>query len=139
MARDNMFNPSIGEVYLMQFSGAHSVQSGWRPGIIFQNNLGNQHSPNVIALPMTSSIKKTKQPTHVLLKAKDAGLRMDSMALCENPECVPKEMVGNYITTLSDSYMKKIAVASLLATSAISYLDKESMLDAWEKASLLNM
>ena len=132
MARDNMFNPSIGEIYLMQFSGAHSVQSGWRPGIIFQNNMGNQHSPNVIALPLTS-------PTHVLLKAKDTGLRMDSMALCENPECVPKEMVGNYITTLSDSYMKKIAVASLLATSAISYLDKESMLDAWEKASLLNM
>lgn len=56
--------PQIGEVYLMKFSGSGSEQVGWRPGLVFQNNVGNSHSPNVIALPLTSSIKKTSQPTH---------------------------------------------------------------------------
>jgi len=138
MTQGNEFAPRIGEVYIMRFDGYDSVQHGWRPGIIFQNNTGNQFSPNVIALPLTSSLKKLNQPTHVLIRAKDTGLRMDSMALCENPECVSKEMVGSYITTLPDSYMRKIAVASLLATSAITYLDEDTVLETWQKANALN-
>lgn len=50
--------PQIGEVYLMKFGGSGSEQSGWRPGVVFQNNMGNAYSPNIIALPLTSSLKK---------------------------------------------------------------------------------
>lgn len=50
--------PRIGDVYLMRFAGDASEQTGWRPGLVFQNNIGNVHSPNIIALPLTSSIKK---------------------------------------------------------------------------------
>lgn len=128
----------IGEVYLMQFSGSGSEQSGWRPGIVFQNNVGNAHSPNIIALPLTSSLKKTAQPTHVILPSNDTGLLKDSVALCENPERMSKERVGQYITTLSEEYMKKIAEASLLATSAIAYLDLEALSAIWSKAVTLN-
>ena len=41
--------PVIGDVYLMKFDGTGSEQSGWRPGVVFQNNVGNSHSPNIIA------------------------------------------------------------------------------------------
>lgn len=51
--------PRIGEVYNMYFNGTGSEQSGWRPGVVFQNNIGNSKSPNIIALPLTSSLKKT--------------------------------------------------------------------------------
>lgn len=98
--------PQIGEVYLMKFGGSGSEQSGWRPGVVFQNNMGNAYSPNIIALPLTSSLKKTNQPTHVIIKAADSGLRRDSMVLCENPERMSKERLGQYITTLSEEYMK---------------------------------
>lgn len=131
-------NCKIGEVYMMRFSGVGSAQRGWRPGIVFQNNVGNRFSPNIIALPLTSSIKKTEQPTHVMIRAVDSGLKQDSMALCENPAIISKEFVGEYITTLSDSYMKKITTGYLLATSAISYLDAPSLLDAWKNAAKLN-
>lgn len=130
--------PQIGEVYLMKFGGSGSEQSGWRPGIVFQNNTGNAHSPNIIALPLTSSIKKTNQPTHVVIKASDSGLRKDSMVLCENPERMSKERLGQYITTLSDKYMKQIAEANLLASGAIAYLDIEALLAVWKKAATLN-
>ena len=93
--------PQTGEVYLMKFSGSGSEQVGWRPGLVFQNNVGNSHSPNVIALPLTSSIKKTSQPTHVFVKASDAGLKKDSMVLCENPQRMSKDNVGKYLGKLS--------------------------------------
>lgn len=130
--------PQIGEVYLMNFGGSGSEQSGWRPGVVFQNNAGNRHSPNIIALPMTSSIKKAGQPTHVVVKASDSGLRMDSMVLCENPERMSKERIGQYLTTLSDEYMEQVAEASLLASSVISFLDAEKLLAVWHKAMRLN-
>lgn len=130
--------PQIGEIYMMRFGGSANEQTGWRPGLVFQNNVGNAHSPNIIALPLTSVIKKAKQPTHVVVKASNTGLKMDSMVLCENPERMSKERLGDYITTLSDEYMKEVAEASLLSSSVISYLDIEVLVSIWEKAVALN-
>lgn len=130
--------PQIGEIYMMRFGGSANEQTGWRPGLVFQNNVGNAHSPNIIALPLTSVIKKAKQPTHVVVKANNTGLKMDSMVLCENPERMSKERLGDYITTLSDEYMKEVAEASLLSSSVISYLDIEVLVSIWKKAVALN-
>ena len=132
------WQPKIGEVYVMNFGGSGSEQSGMRPGVVFQNNVGNTYSPNIIALPLTSAIKKTGQPTHVLLKAAETGLRVDSVVLCENPERMSKEKVGRFITELSACDMRKIAEANLIATSAIAYLDVDSILKIWRTASSLN-
>lgn len=130
--------PQIGDVYLMRFGGSGNEQKGWRPGLVFQNNLGNQYSPNIIALPLTSAIKKTNQPTHVVIPAEGTGLMRDSMVLCENPERMSKERLGNYLTTIPKEYMSQIAVANLLATSAISFINPESLLLIWQQATTLN-
>lgn len=106
--------------------------------MVFQNNLGNYYSPNIIALPLTSSIKKVDMPTHVFIPADGTGLAKDSMVLCENPECMSKERLGNYLTTLSSEYMSKVAVANLLASSAISFIDPDALLSVWRRALALN-
>lgn len=92
---------------MMKFSGSGHEQSGLRPGIVFQNNVGNEKSPNIIAIPLTSVIKKLNMPSHVLLRASKYGLRKDSVALCEGPERLAKDKLGFYITTLSNQDMKK--------------------------------
>ena len=130
--------PQIGDVYLMRFGGCGNEQKGWRPGLVFQNNLGNQYSPNIIALPLTSAIKKSNQPTHVVIPANRSGLERDSMVLCENPERMSKERLGAYLTTIPKEYMSQIAVANLLATSAISFITPELLLSIWQKAVTLN-
>lgn len=122
----------------MKFTGNCNEQHGWRPGLVFQNNTGNMHSPNIIALPLTSALKKGHLPTHVMLPAGETGLVRDSMVLCENPERMSKERLGNYLTSLPKEYMSKIAIANLLATSAISYIDPEMLMSVWQKASALN-
>ncbi len=136
-ARINRY-PRIGEVYMVEFDGTGSVQRGVRPALVFQNNMGNRFSPNVVVLPITSANKKVNQPTHVLVDAKESGLKLNSMVLCENPQCISKEQLGSYMTTLPEKYMKEIAAASLLATSAISYLDISMLVALIEKATKLN-
>lgn len=130
--------PQIGDIYLMYFGGSGNEQRGWRPGLVFQNNLGNLHSPNIIALPLTSSIKKSNQPTHVVIPAEGTGLAKDSMVLCENPERMSKDRLGNYLTTIPAQYMSKVAIANLLASSAISFIDPDVLLSVWQKALALN-
>lgn len=130
--------PQIGDVYLMRFGGSGSEQNGWRPGIVFQNNIGNAYSPNIIALPLTSQIKKANQPTHVVLPAKETGLRKDSMVLCENPERMSKDRLGDYLTTIPAKYMAEIAAANILASAAIAYIDPDVLLTLWQKAISLN-
>ena len=131
-------HPQIGDVYLMNFGGQGNEQKGWRPGLVFQNNMSNQHSPNIIALPLTTSLKKTNQPTHVVIPADGTGLVRDSMVLCENPERMSKDRLGNYLTTIPKEFMAKIAVANLLATSAISFIEPDLLLTVWQKALTLN-
>ena len=128
----------IGEVYMMKFEGSGSVQTGWRPGIIIQNNIGNKYSPNVIAVPLTTAIKNPSQPTHVLIRSRYSGLYRDSMALCENPSTMPKDNIGDFITTLGKETMVKVAQAYTLSSSIISFLDLEELAALWERASSMN-
>lgn len=128
----------IGEVYMMKFTGESGEQRGWRPGLIFQNNKGNRFSPNVIALPFTTAIKKMNQPTHIKISASKGGLQKDSVVLCENPERMSKSRIGKYITTLPDKDMESVATASLIATSAISFIQPDSLFKIWAKSIELN-
>ena len=131
-------SPKIGDVYFMRFDGNGSEQTGWRPGLVFQNNRGNLYSPNIIALPLTSCLKKAGQSTHVIVLAAETGLPKDSMVLCENPRCMSKEKIGKYITTLPSSIMAQVAAASLIASSAISYLELDELCELWRLARSMN-
>ncbi len=131
-------HPLIGEVYNMYFDGSDHEQAGWRPGVVFQNNVGNAFSPNIIALPITSKIKKEHMPTHVVVKSADSGLRVDSMVICENPKCISKSKLGTYITRLSDEYMRSIAIGSMMATGAMAFMDFKSLFAVWQESYRLN-
>lgn len=134
---NNTKDPKIGDIYLVYFDGSGNEQKGFRPGLVFQNNVGNEHSPNLIVLPLTSALKKINQPTHVFIP-KEVGLRKDSMVLCENPKCMSKYKLGEYITTLPEEYMAQVAVGNILSSSAIAFIDPDLLMSVWQKALALN-
>lgn len=136
--RDRRDVPAFGDIYLMRFDGTGSEQNGVRPGVVFQNNVGNVYSPNIIALPITSAIKKTGQPTHVVVYAKDSDLLKDSMVLCENPEKMSKTKLIKKIGHLSDAYMRKVCIANAIATGVLSFLSMEDVMAVWEKSVQMN-
>lgn len=131
--------PKLGDIYLLKFDGIGQEQSGIRPGLIVSNNKGNSYSPNVIVLPLTTSLKHLHQPTHVVVKAETCGLHHDSMVLCENPVCVSKKRLTRYLTALQPQQMKDVAIAYLLATGAISELTEEQLINARKRAISLDL
>ena len=67
-----------GEVWLVNFHpGRGSEQSGIRPAVILQNDVGNQHAATTIVAAITTTLKK--YPVTVVLQAAEGGLKAASM------------------------------------------------------------
>ena len=65
-----------GDIYYADLSPVvGSEQGGMRPVLIVQNDVGNKHSPTVIAAAITSRLDKAKLPTHIEEAAAPADLR----------------------------------------------------------------
>ena len=56
-----------------------SEQGGTRPVLIVQNDMGNRHSPTVIAAAITSQMNKAKLPTHIELTGRNVGLTKERL------------------------------------------------------------
>lgn len=91
-----------GDVFLAKLSDSYShVQRGIRPCLVIQNNVGNYFSPVIIVVPLTTKLKKTNMPVHVILKSRQ-------MALCECILTISKKQIISYIETLDKKTMKQI-------------------------------
>ncbi len=72
-----------GEVYLVRFDPVEGSEVGkTRPALIIQNDIANRTSPVTIVAAISSQFNLTHlYPTEVLIKAGEAGLTIDSVAL----------------------------------------------------------
>ena len=98
-----------GDIYYCDLrADAGSVQRGYRPVVIIQNDTGNRFSPTLIVTPITTIIKKEQLPTHVIM-GKGFGLRNESMVLLEQIHTVDKlAQIGDYVGSISKAVMTKI-------------------------------
>ena len=85
-----------------------SEQGGIRPVVILQNNVGNRHSPTVIAAAITSRKGKHKLPTHVNLDAPVPGLYRDSIILLEQLRTIDKSRLRGKVGSLGEGQMCKL-------------------------------
>ena len=94
-----------------------SIQSGYRPVLIVQNNIGNKYSPTTIVVPITTK-KEQKQylPTHVRAN-KQPGLRNNSTILCEQIMTVNQNSLDIQIGKLNRKKLFEVNVA--LAVSVV--------------------
>ena len=79
-----------------------SEQGGIRPVIIIQNDVGNMHSPTVIAAAITSQRGKNKLPTHIEINSKENGLKSDSIVLTEQIRTIDKSRLKEKIGHVDD-------------------------------------
>ena len=70
-----------------------SEQGGIRPVLIIQNDVGNKHSPTVIAAAITSQTTKNKLPTHIEISPEESGLKADSIVLTEQSFSVKNQRI----------------------------------------------
>lgn len=113
---DTNVNVSRGDIYYADLSPVvGSEQGGVRPVLIVQNNMGNKHSPTIIAAAITSQINKAKLPTHIELSGRTVGLSRDSVVLLEQIRTLDKRRLKEKMGRLDEDQMRQ--VDSALAVS----------------------
>lgn len=101
-----------GEIYYADLSPVvGSEQGGIRPVLIVQNDVGNRHSPTVIAAAITSQRDKTHLPTHIEIDSASCGLAKDSIVLLEQIRTLDKKRLKERMGALDSTSMGKIDTA----------------------------
>ena len=98
-----------GDIYYADLSPVvGSEQGGIRPVLIVQNDVGNRHSPTVIAAAITSRLDKAKLPTHISLDASTCGLQKDSIVLLEQIRTIDKRRLKDKMGSIDRDSMTKV-------------------------------
>lgn len=95
-------NIKRGEIYLADLNPAiGSEQSGVRPVLIIQNDIGNLYSGTTIVACMTSHMEgKANLPTHIIIAARD-NLKYDSIIMMEQLRTIDKSRLIKKLTQLN--------------------------------------
>ena len=80
-----------------------SEQGGIRPVVIIQNDMGNKHSPTVIAAAITSQMGKNKLPTHIEIGPQNSDLKAESIVLTEQIRTIDKSRLKEKIGHIDDN------------------------------------
>lgn len=117
-----------GEVYIADLNPVVGSESGGVcPVVIIQNNLGNKHSPTVIAA-IASRSKKTSLPVHVELKTEQASLTADTVFQLEQIRTLDKRRLRHCIGQLDKKTVKRINKAAKISIGL-----KKSIWKFWKR------
>lgn len=108
--RDQRTRPIYrGDIYYADLSPVTgSEQGGIRPVLILQNDIGNSHSPTVIAAAITGYVKGKRQPTHVRLRGAACGLFRDSTVLLEQIRTLDSSRLREYMGSVGNDKMREV-------------------------------
>ena len=108
--RGDLFYAALDETYV------GSEQTGVRPVVILQNNIGNEYSPTVIVAPITSKVNsKSIIPTHVYIKGYKNRLKQNSLILTEQIRAIDKQRLRYYIGALDIRELRKVDKALIIS------------------------
>lgn len=115
-----------GDMYFANLgSGIGSEQTGNRPVVIIQNDVGNRHSPTVIVAAITSQApSKAKLPTHCNIGAEN-GLERSSIILLEQIRTIDKRRLDKYIGRLNKRQLEMLDEALAISVDLSHFNRKE--------------
>ena len=115
-----------GDIFFTRFDNAiGSEQSGNRPAVVLQNDVGNFYSPTLIVATLTSkAAKKYTQPTHCLLV--NEFLSVPSIVQAEQIFTVDKSRVLKFLGHLTPEEMSRVddAVRASLALNPMGSIQR---------------
>src|SRR5947208_13326471 len=98
-----------GEVWLADLNPTRgSQQAGNRPVIIFQNNLINKYTTTILAIPLTTNLRRASLPSCVQVSKGEGGLADDSVALCHQLRVLDKSRLQRKLGRLSQDAIQDI-------------------------------
>ncbi len=108
--------PKRGEIWLVDFNPARgSEQSGQRPAVIIQNDVGNRVAETTIVAAISTKLRPN--PTNVLIKStEETGLYQDSMV-----------KTSQLLTISKDRLIKRLGKIDKHATDDLKQALKKSL------------
>ncbi len=97
-----------GEIYWVDWNpGRGSEQSGLRPALVIQNDIGNKYSPTTIVAALTSAVERS-YPFLVKVTTKESGLPKDSTVNLAAIMTVDKTRLTDRCGELSEAKMAEV-------------------------------
>jgi mRNA interferase MazF len=110
-----------GDIYLADLGkGVGHEFKGQVPVVVVQNEIGNEHSPTVIVVPINLNTCVKKIPTHVLLDEGDnpsVNIRRPGIILAEQIRTIDKGRLISKIGKLPNRKMKEVNEAIITSLS----------------------
>jgi len=97
-----------GDIYLVDWSpGRGSEQTGRRPALVIQNDIGNRYSPTTIVAACTTAAVKA-YPFIVHVSAKESGMGKDSSVNLAQIMTVERNRLERKVGELSGERMLEV-------------------------------
>jgi mRNA interferase MazF len=109
--------PSRGDIYMARLNPSQgSEQGGERPVVIVSRDAINLNSPVVIVVSLTDAQNKKRiYPSQTVLKAGDGGLRIESIALCDQVRAISVTRLTTRLGHLAPQSIASINAALKIA------------------------
>lgn len=118
----------LGDIYRADLAPViGSEQGGTRPVLIIQNDIGNQHSPTVIAAVITGQIKSRYLQTHVLLDISVCGLPKTSMVMLEQLHTLDRRRLQEYMGSVAEEKMTEVNTALQISVGLAELSERNSL------------
>ncbi len=102
---------SRGEIYYVDWSpGRGSEQTGTRPALIVQNDVGNRFSPTTVVAAVSTQQRRS-YPFHVAISAEESGLPQNSVVKCEQLQTIDQTRLGRPLGSLTRDKMAEVDAA----------------------------
>jgi len=91
-----------GEIWLADLNPTRgSEQAGIRPVLIFQNDMVSEFTTTVLAIPLTTNLRRASLPSCVQISKGEGGLASDSVVLCHQLRVLDKTRLQRKLGTVS--------------------------------------
>jgi mRNA interferase MazF len=102
-------NVTRGEIWLANLNPTKgSEQAGTRPVLIFQNDILAKYTTTVLAIPLTTTLRRAALPSCVKILQGEGGLTSDSVALCHQIKALDKTRLIRKMGKVSDQTLTVI-------------------------------
>ncbi len=110
-----------GDIWLAELNPSRgSEQAGMRPVIICQNELINPFTTTVLAIPLTTNLRRASLPSCLQISKGEGGLASDSVALCHQLRVLDKTRLQRRLGSLTPKTIAAIETCVLFTLGIIT-------------------
>lgn len=109
-----------GEVWLADLNPTRgSEQSGSRPVLIVQNDVINAFTSTLLAIPLTTNLRRAALPSSVRIDRGEGGLASDSVVLCHQMRVLDKSRLFRKLGSVSRKSLEEVETRLLFALGIV--------------------